>query len=234
MKGLIYKDLLCLKQVGITMLLLSGFYVVMGMMNNSSGGMVNYFPMLAMSVSLMLPLNCAGYDEQCDWDVFGNALPVSRRQVVLARYGANLIVMLAAAAIAVGTDFLYYFVFHSPLNVAEMCYPLVVSLLYVAIFQPIIYKFGANKSRFIIVAIMVLPLVLFAVLIFGLLALPDADPVSLSDAAAEMEEVNIDIDVGAAIERMAVPASLIGTAVCGGLYALSCLLSMSIYQKKQF
>lgn len=239
MKGLIYKDLLSLKQVAATIGLLAVFYIVLGYMNHGSdGGMVNYFPMLAMIVSLMVPLNCAGFDEQCDWDSFGNALPVNRRQMVMARYGACLTVTVIAALIAVVMDIVYHFAFGMPLRVLELCYPLILSLLYLSVSLPIIYKFGANKARLIIVLVMVVPVLLAVMAIFGVMALSDRDiAVSMTDIAQSVSETDWEgaeeIDLGAVMNKTQIPASVIGIVVSGIVYALSCLLSVSIYEKKK-
>lgn len=241
MKGLIYKDLLSLKQKVITMGVLAVFYVALGALGGGSDGATNYFPMLAMLISLMVSLNCAGYDEQCGWDTFGCALPVSRTQVVMARYGMNLLVMLVTTVMVVAAEFLYHAVYGNSIDIKEMLFPIAVSLIYVGITNPIIYKFGANKSRLILAAILLVFTVSMAGLVMLLLALPDEGEVSFSDTsiswsnedfAEDAEDVE-EIDVGAYLENHSTPIMIGGATVGAGVYALSMLLSISIYKKKE-
>ena len=250
MKGLIYKDLLSLKQILITMAALSVFYVALGTMGSDSEGVVNYFPMLALIINMMASLSCGGYDEQCGWDSFGSALPVSRAQIVLARYGMNLIVILLTTVMVIVSEFAYHLVWHSGISAAAILYPIVVSLGYLAITNPIIYKFGANKGRWMIVAILVIPMVLFAAGIIFLFTTGDIEEVSFSDTSVswsdqalveDEEEYDIEINVddyldnvGNYLETHSVPLSVGLVTVSGGLYALSALLSISIYKKKEF
>lgn len=241
MKGLIYKDLLALKQILITMAALSVFYVALGTMGSNSEGVVNYFPMLALLINMMASLSCGSYDEQCGWDSFGSALPVSRTQIVLARYGMNLIVILLTTVMVIVSEFAYHVVWHSKISALEILYPVVGSLIYMAIINPIIYKFGANKGRWMIVAILVIHMVLFAAGLIFLVTTADEGEISFSDtsiswsdeALAEEEEME-EIDVGDYLEDHRVPLTIGLTTVSAGIYALSALLSISIYQKKEF
>ena len=93
MKGIITKDLLGLKQVAITMGLLMVFYLFLGFMSGDNGGGMSYFSIMALVLNVMVPISCAGYDEQCDWDSFGAALPVSKNKIVICRYIVGLIAM---------------------------------------------------------------------------------------------------------------------------------------------
>lgn len=233
MKGLIRKDLLGLRQMAITMLLLGGFYVALGAMNYRDGGMTNYFPMLAMIVTMMIPLTCGGFDEQCDWDSFGNALPVSRTQVVAARYLVTLIVMAFTGALAVLSVLVYRWLFHTQGNAADCAIPLVIAILYASISHPVVYKFGVNKARYITIALMILPLLAIGGLIGSLMFFgEEVSPSDLAVSASDAEEVIVDIDVGAFLEAHALPMALGGLVVALVIFGLSFLLSVAIYKKK--
>lgn len=60
--------------------------------------------LLMCMFAMMGVISLAMYDEQGEWRRYRLALPVSRRSVVLARYGVALTLMLAGLALALGLD----------------------------------------------------------------------------------------------------------------------------------
>ena len=98
--------------------------------------------------------------------------------------------------------------------------PIVLSLFYVAIITPIIYKFGVQKSRIIVIAAMLLP----SMLVFAL--------AMLWNGSAEEESSLLD-----SLDRLAsipvIPAFIMASVIAVAVYVLSLLLSMKIYNHKE-
>lgn len=222
MKGIITKDLLGLKQIALTMGLLMVFYLALGFMNmKDSGGSMSYFSIMALVINVMIPLSCAGYDEQCDWDSFGAALPVSRKQIVTCRYIVNLLVIGFTTLVMLVGNILFKALGGSPSGLAEYLFPIVFSLLYIAVMTPIIYKFGVQKSRFIVIAVMVVPAMLIAAFCMFMATSRSEDSFPFMDAIETLSSVP------------AIPAAIGVAVIAVGVYALSMLLSMKIYKNKE-
>ena len=165
MKGVITKDLLSLKQVALTMSILMMFYLFLGFMSmKNSDGSMSYLSIMALVINVMVPLSCAGYDEQCGWDQFGAALPVSKNQIVACRYLVNLMVMGFTTLVVFVGNMIFMACGGNASGPETYVIPIVLSLFYVAIITPIIYKFGVQKSRFIVIAVMIVAVIVFIVM----------------------------------------------------------------------
>lgn len=222
MKGIITKDLLGLKQVGLTMGILMLFYLFMGFMSmKDSGDGVSYFSIMALVINVMVPLSCAGYDEQCGWDSFGAALPVSKSKIVACRYIVNLLVMGFTTLVVFLANMIFMAFGGTPTGLLGYLVPILITIFYISIMTPIIYKFGVQKSRFIIIAVMILPALLIAGI--GMFMANNADEESsmLFDSMEKLSSVPL------------IPAVILMTVVAAVIFGLSMLLSMKIYNKKE-
>ena len=222
MKGIITKDLIALRQVALTMGILMVFYLFLGFMNmGNSDGSMSYLSIMALVINVMVPLSCAGYDEQCGWDVFGASLPLSRNQIVACRYLVNLIIIgFTTLVVFIGNLIFMAFGCHS-MGFEAYLIPIVISLFYIALITPIIYRFGVQKSRFIVIAVMLLP----SMLVAGLLI--------FMGNAAEEESSSMTDTLDALTSIPVIPAVIAATVIAAGLYVLSMLLSMRIYRNKE-
>lgn len=222
MKGIITKDLLTLKQVALTMGLLMVFYLFLGFMSmKNDGGSMSYLSIMALVINVMVPLSCAGYDEQCGWDSFGAALPVSKNKIVVCRYLVNLIVMgFTTLVVFVGNMIFLAFGGHAA-GAEAYVIPAVISLFYISLMTPIIYRFGVQKSRFIVIAVMLLPAMLLAGAAMFLSGTGEEAPSALVDSAEALTSISV------------LPAVIASVLIAAGLYALSMWISMRIYAKKE-
>ena len=220
MKGIITKDLLGLKQLGLTMGVLMVFYLALGFMNMKDGG-ITYFSIMALVINVMVPLSCAGYDEQCGWDPFGAALPVSRNKIVACRYIVGLIVMGFTMAVVLAANLIFMAFGGETTGILGYLVPILITLFYIAIMTPIIYKFGVQKSRFIIIAVMILPALLLAALAMFMTDETSEEPTIVVTAMESLSEVPV------------LPAVIVMTFLAAAVYVLSMILSMRIYSKKE-
>ena len=222
MKGLITKDLLGLKQVALTMGFLMVFYLCLGFMNmKDSGGGMMYFSIMAMVLNVMVPLSCAGYDEQCGWDQFGASFPVSKNQIVASHYIVNLLVIGFTTLVMIVGNIIFAAFGGSASGIFGYLIPIIVSMIYIAIMTPIIYKFGVQKSRFIVIAVFLVPAMLIAALGMFMAGNRSEDSFPFMDVIDSLSSVP------------AVPAAIGITVIAVGIYALSMMLSMKIYKNKE-
>lgn len=234
MKGLIQKDLLAAKSalmafggILLVVFILPVVFLTVSGESLLSEGVMGIFCVALLGifcmVNMVVTMNFGGYDDQCGWDSFGNALPVSRAKIVLARYSADLLLTAASLAVLLVVQLIYRIGGGQPIVWYFPALLVMVCLIMVAVMNPIVYKFGAQKAGYIVAG-------LYMAIGLGSTALGNwaGEQVSHSDEAVDAVLDNM-LDSG-----ILPAATLLGLAVCMILYGLSILLSMRIYQKKEF
>lgn len=219
MTGLILKDFLVMKKTLRYYLLVMAVYSFMAFTGTLTYSIVSGF---AVIMGCMAPMSTFAYDEQARWDKFAVSTPVGRKGVVKARYLFSLILLLVGGVLAVVISFVIVrfgkveaTVWWEPLAItAVVC---LVGLLLNCVILPILFKFGAEKSR-------VVSLAIFGVTFGGMAAL-----------AWLVENRGLNLSgVGEAIAALP-PAVLIAAPVVivFALFYLSYLVSVGFYQKKE-
>lgn len=207
MLGLVYKDLMVMRR---TLLLYGAMGIVYGIIAiyGDQYGMVFA---LMMIVSAMVPVSAISYDERSKWDKIVNTMPLSRKEIVLSKY--VLAILLTAISSVIIFAF-YMLVPEMPLEEKAVTTAVMamMAMLYQAALMPVMFKFGSEKGRTMMLAILFVP----AVLIFAI------------------GEMNI-IDVNAAISFLERNEAMIPYLMVGfvlAIYSLSMALSVKIYEKK--
>lgn len=154
MKGLLLKDIFNLKGFGKTFLLMIVLYFVIALVSGSAA----YISSLLMVFSAMLPMTSMSLDDTAKWDAYVQCMPVTRRQVVRSKY---LMVILTAAAAAVfsllasvlvGLRMAFDWQEVLVSNGVLLCMVMITN----ALMMPVMYKFGVEKARLIIIIIFML------------------------------------------------------------------------------
>ncbi len=158
MKGLIIKDILFMKNTWKNMVLI---FVGSLLLSIALG---NYL-LAICSLPLMLltsGINTFQTDEFYNTESFMLSYPLSRKKIVLSKYAFTLVMLLLSTYIGCVIYFLIYFIIHpgiNGLNLDMLKHLLMLELagiLVDAIFYPVIYKFGCEKSRFVLMSIVML------------------------------------------------------------------------------
>ncbi len=208
MKALLLKDLYNLKSYLRVLAAMAVFYLIFGLTSRNS----TMFSSIIMMFAVMLPVSLFSYDDYSKWDAYCLSLPVSRRQVVTARYLLALLALavcgLLSAAVMVEQQR-----FQPDVESEGGWYALgmiaSVAVLYLAVALPLCYKLGVEKGRFLLMALIAVPFVGFL-----LLSQLGIDPPS---------EEQMLFWMGAVLPVMAV-----------ALLIFSYLLSVYFYQRKEF
>lgn len=207
MLGLVYKDLMVMRR---TLLLYGAMGIVYGIIAiyGDQYGMVFA---LMMIVSAMVPVSAISYDERSKWDKIVNTMPLSRKEVVLSKY---LLAILLTAISSVIIFAFYMLVPEMPLEEKAVITAVMamMAMIYQAALMPVMFKFGSEKGRTMMLAILFVP----TVLIFAI------------------GEMNI-IDANAAISFLERNEAMIPYLMAGFvlvIYSLSMALSVKIYEKK--
>ena len=207
MIGLIYKDLMVMRKTLALYMVIFAVYGYMGIVYNQ-GGLL--FAMVLV-LSAMLPVSSIAYDERCKWDKIANTAPLSRKEIVLAKYLFAILLTVFSVAVC----FVIY-LFDSRMPMTEkliMCYMLTMGgMLYQALLLPVNIKFGAEKGRNIMLAIMFVPVLL-------VVAVSNTGLVDLSTVVLFLEN-----------NEHLIP--YIVTATVAVVYAASVTLSVKIYENK--
>lgn len=168
-----------------------------------------FFVVYPIVMLCMLPTNLQTLDENGKWDVYCGTLPCTRAQVVTGKYLIGLIVTLPVVVLAVtcqsvGMKMNGMFTWGEVRGLLVSC--LGVSLTMPMVSLPLIFKFGAVKSR--VVTYVGIAFVVGAVTVLGLMLESDQ------------------------MLALAPGASILGVALLAGLYLLSWYLSIRFYEKR--
>ena len=164
------------------------------------------FLFMPIMISGLLPSTLLSYDERCKWQEFSGALPVSRAQLVSAKYLLGLGCM---TVILVITVVVHLIVRRYPM---EMLFALLCSIFGLALFVsavslPMMFKYGVEKGRLWYYATLVL-----------------VGGASGASAGVANDLFNGDL-----------PSFLWLFPIIGAvLFALSWLLAIRFYQKREF
>lgn len=167
MTGLILKDFLILRKTLRSYLLILAVYAAVAFSGFWSGSFVGAFIMVMVA---MLPMNVFAYDKQCNWDVYGLALPVSRTKTVAARYACVLLLCLASAAFSAVLGIVLTLMDRMEESLGEYLVTcavvLVVGMLINSVMLPLLYKFGSERARIMFYGVLGV-IVLLGVIFFG-------------------------------------------------------------------
>lgn len=178
MSGLILKDLLVLRKQGKSYLLIIGIYMVLAFV-----GVFDYSILSTMMVvlTMMLPMATFSYDELARWDKFAAAMPVGRSGIVKAKYLMALAVIGGAGLLCFVVNIIVAMIDHEAqlgALMASLGGSLGAGLLINAAILPLLFKYGAEKSRSMMMVVM---LVVF-ILVFGLITIAGKGGFALTNA----------------------------------------------------
>ena len=175
--------------------------------------------MLIILIGIMSTMTVFSLDKACGWDTYAISLPLTRKEIVEARYlfaflidigvsPACCLLMLLRGLIKGGVNI--------PESLHSLFQILLVTILMQLLLFPVIYKLGVEKARFVYMAV-------FICLSLGVLGLSQLD-----DNGAVLAGIRINAEK---IMQYGEIAAVILAAA--GLF-LSLWLSVRIYEKKEF
>jgi ABC-2 type transport system permease protein len=211
MKGFLIKDLLGLKKYARTLVILMVFFLIWSAVLGSP----QYFSGIMVMLFIMVPIVTFSYDDMAKWDAYGVALPVSRREIVLAKYMLALLVVASGTLISYGFHFVFAAI--KPITGQESQYLVIpamaaIGVCILSLIFPFIFRYGAEKARFIIIAV---------ILVFLLAAYGAAQLLSYYQ-----------INVESVVEELMSRLWLLPVAAVGALL-LSYLISCRIFENKE-
>lgn len=202
MKGLLYKDMCNLKQQLKMYVLVMAVWLIVGIANKDP----YFFGGLVMMFTLLVPMSSISYDEKAKWDRYALTMPVSTTDIVLSKYVLALICAVIGGIISIGVGMCI------ANDIGEIILStgvlMMLGLCITSIILPLIFKFGVEKSRLLLMLVFLVPsiIIIFATRFAGL---------------------TIDDDILMKILYLSPFAAVL-------LISMSALISINIYKKKEF
>ena len=162
MKGLILKDLLNLRKNLKTIIIMCLFYTLLFSTLNPTflSGMITI--LFAMQI-----LTTFSYDDYSKWNMYALSLPITKKQLVLSKYilGISFIIFGGVFSFIL-TSLLSLFKGSFILGdlVASIIGSTGIMILMILILLPLIFKYGVERSRIMLLAIFASPTVLILII----------------------------------------------------------------------
>lgn len=206
MKGLILKDLLNLKSIfkmlGVMMLFFAVIFIPQG------NGFI--FGMIILMFAMMV-VTTISYDDLARWDAYALTMPVTRKEIVLSKYLVMAILNTLGAVLSLivgllGTIIMGQSFSMEILAIIGVIY--LIALIFGSVIIPLIYKFGTEKARLMLILCALIPTALILL----------------------VEQLNVPLPTTG--NPWIYLTILISFSVVGLI--LSFLISLKIYSKKEF
>ncbi|WP_426350653.1 ABC-2 transporter permease [Alloiococcus sp. CFN-8] len=163
MSGLILKDILNLKKNLKTLSLITIFYIAIFRISGDA-------PFLSGMILFLFAIqfiSSFSYDDIAKWDKYALSLPITRADIVRSKY-LLAVIFLAIGSVASFLIDIAFRYFDGKLDIIESLltlYGLVaMACIFISLLLPLIYKFGVERSRIIILGCAAVPFILTYIL----------------------------------------------------------------------
>ena len=150
--GLMLKDLLNLRPMGKTLLLM---FFIFGIIFIPMGNIMTVY-FLLMIFAALLPMTSLSMDDLAKWDRYALTMPVTRQEIVRSKY--LLMLVFFVIAFLVSGTIAAVMMYLDPSNATPLWFMLLVAALgfiYGACLIPLLYKFGSEKARYLMFVLMI-------------------------------------------------------------------------------
>ena len=157
MKGLVIKDLLNLRKYFKMALL---FLLLYGAISYRSGNTILLMLMISLLITMMV-ITSMNEDESAQWDRLALAMPISRKAMVRSKYLLLILLLITGIIPATGLAYLIMYI-RGTLDISIMLLTsygaFAMAILYVAFAIPFIYKLGTERTRFLTIVLVGIPI----------------------------------------------------------------------------
>lgn len=215
MKGLIKKDILLSKGMFKNYLIIILAFAFASYLGQTDL-LLSFLPFLG----LMIVISTLSYDQYYKWDAFALTLPITRKNVIKAKYFLAVGLMLCFTFIAAILSILIAMINHIDLQMIETISVVSGSLLgttlAISILLPAMYKFGSENGR----------IVLFTGIFLGFIFVS-----IIAELLKDYLNASLFTDAIYFISTFMIPIQIILVFL---LPYLSYLICLKIYHKKEF
>jgi predicted transporter protein len=154
MGGLILKDLYGLKQQLKIYIIIAVVWLLIAVTTRD----MSFFSGLVMMFTFLVPITSLAYDEKSRFDAYALTMPVKRSDIVLSKY---LLSLICGAVCALAGFFVNVICMNDIFETAVVTLILLcVGIFFSSIVLPLLFRFGVEKGRTIMMAVLLLPVIL--------------------------------------------------------------------------
>ena len=159
MKGLILKDLYNMRNYGKSLGIVFGLMALFGVVLKNPAYVCAMMVFLALNASLSL----MSLDEQVKWDQYALTMPVNKSLIVKEKLLLSTLFTICGGVLALILGVVLTNIFGGDLELLIKCTVVGIYfiLLVLAFLIPVIFKFGVEKGRYIMMASVFIPVVIF-------------------------------------------------------------------------
>jgi len=159
-KGLIIKDILNLKRSLGSIIAILIFYIFLAYNSGDPSMLIG----MVVFLLAMMTITSISYDDMAKWDKLALAMPISRKTIVLSKYVLSL--LLIATGIFLSTTISYIIILiNSDIGLPQLLLTSYIifflSTIFISIVLPLIFRFGVEKSRLMMMTVIGIPFGLF-------------------------------------------------------------------------
>lgn len=155
MKGLIVKDFTYIKNYWKTYLLA----IILGIIPTA---FINYDPnfmlIISMLIIFIISINTFSFDKENNWNKYALTMPVSRRDIVRAKYMLNIIGLLLGSILGFLLTLIGNFFYKIDLDFNNFINILIISMAFFLILSaidlPTLFKWGTNKGKIVLMIVL--------------------------------------------------------------------------------
>ncbi|CDG00758.1 Putative Uncharacterized protein [Clostridium chauvoei JF4335] len=106
----------------------------------------------------MLPITALAYDERSNWDRYALSMPINRKDIIISKYLLGILCSFLGFIIC----FLFN-IFSNSLSKETLALSLLffgISIILISILLPILFKFGVEKGRLIMMIVLFSPTII--------------------------------------------------------------------------
>lgn len=205
MWGLLQKDLKTIALQGRVLVILVVFYLVFFLLSGTEDALMSVVTFSIVLMGILFPITALSYDEKAKWEHYALTMPISRNMLVWSKYLLVLLFLLAGELLL-----LLLSLFQPEIGLALLVLAPGIVLFLNSILLPVAFKLGVEKSRYVMVAVMLLPTLVLLL----------------------MEKLGIPLPQLSSSLLALLPLLLL--AFAGLLFYLSGLLSCRLYRGREF
>ena len=154
MGGLILKDLYGLKQQLKIYIIIAVVWLLIAVTTRD----MSFFSGLVMMFTFLVPITSLAYDEKSRFDAYALTMPVKRSDIVLSKY---LLSLICGTVCALAGFFVNVICMNDIFETAVATLILLcVGIFFSSIVLPLLFRFGVEKGRTIMMAVLLLPVIL--------------------------------------------------------------------------
>lgn len=183
MKGLILKDLY---NIGHNAKYMMFVMIMIAIMNISTSDIGGFSLISAILCSIMI-INTFAFDDNCKWTGYALAMPVSRKELVRSKFIVLVVFCIIGCVLGLVIDLVGGLImkrFNS--DICQLFFFALgafgISLILGSILIPLALKFGAEKARILMAAVVIVPTMMISgIIIIGLFTNPGMGLMELTE-----------------------------------------------------